>query len=166
MAETQEGPAYKRLADELRTQIARGDLPVGAALPSASQLMKEHTVSTTVVRDALKILRNEGLVYGQPGKAVYVRATPEESAVERKSLGELTQGFQQLEERVAGLSAPADTAAVDELREEMAELRRSVAVLQAQLIELYGRVGQPYPRDKTPLKTEAAPDHSRRAVGG
>lgn len=166
MAQTQVGPAYKRLADELRSQIARGDLPVGSALPSASQLMKTHAVSTTVVRDALKILRDEGLVYGQAGKAVYVQATPEESATERKSLDELTQGFHQLEERVTGLSAPADTAAIDELREEMAELRRSVAVLQAQLIELYGRVGQPYPRDKAPLRTEAAPDQSRRAVGG
>lgn len=166
MAETQAGPAYKRLADELRSQIARGDLPVGSALPSASQLMKTHAVSTTVVRDALKILRDEGLVYGQAGKAVYVRATPEESAAERMSLDELTQGFHQLEERVTGLSAPADTAAIDELREEMVELRRSVAVLQAQLIELYGRVGQPYPRDKVPLRTEAAPDQSRRAVGG
>ncbi|MBT2367138.1 GntR family transcriptional regulator [Streptomyces sp. ISL-10] len=166
MAETQVGPAYKRLANELRSQIARGDLPVGAALPSASQLMKMHDVSTTVVRDALKILRDEGLVYGQAGKAVYVRATPEESAAERMSLDELTQGYQQLETRVAGLSAPTDVAALEELREEMAELRRSVAVLQAQLIELYGRVGQPYPRDKAPLKTEASSDQARRAVGG
>ncbi|MFE0037427.1 GntR family transcriptional regulator [Streptomyces sp. NPDC059015] len=166
MADTQVGPAYKQLANELRSQIAHGDLPVGSALPSASQLVKRHQVSTTVVRDALKILRDEGLIYGQAGKAVYVRATPDESAAERMSLDELTQGFQQLEARVDDLAVPTDVTSLGELREEMAELRRSVAVLQAQLIELYGRVGQPYPRDKAPLRTEAAPDQSRRAVGG
>ncbi|MFG2144272.1 GntR family transcriptional regulator [Streptomyces sp. NPDC048696] len=165
MAKAQEGPAYKRLADELRSEIARGVLPVGEPIPSASNLMKTHEVSTTVVRDALKILRDEGLIYGQPGKAVYVLATPDESKAKRHSLDELSDGFLQLQERVGELVVPTDASAVEELREEMGELRRSVAVLQAQLIELYGRVGQPYPRDKAPMKTEG-PEGSRRAVSG
>ncbi|MFD8034671.1 GntR family transcriptional regulator [Streptomyces sp. NPDC059717] len=166
MAEVQEGPAYKRLADELRSQIASGKLQVGAALPSASQLVKAHRVSTTVVRDALRILRDEGLVYGQPGKAVYVRATPEESASERLTLDELTDGFQRLHERLDELEPDTGRAALEELRAEIVDLRRSVAILQAQLIELYGRVGQQYPRDKAPLKSDDGSGNPRRAVGG
>lgn len=165
MAEAQAGPAYKRLADDLRSQIASGRLQVGAALPSASQLMKQHDVSTTVVRDALKILKNEGLIHGQPGKAVYVRATPTASASERLTLEELSAGFQQLQGRVEVLEPSDDRSAVDELRSEIAEVRRYVAVLQAQLIELYGRVGQPYPRDKAPLKRDEGADGARRATG-
>ncbi|MGW7203926.1 GntR family transcriptional regulator [Streptomyces sp. NPDC054837] len=165
MAEAQAGPAYKRLADDLRSQIASGTLKVGTALPSASQLMKQHDVSTTVVRDALKILKSEGLVHGQPGKAVYVRATPAASASERLTLEELSAGFQQLQGRVEVLEPSGDRSAVDELRSEITELRRSVAVLQAQLIELYGRVGQPYPRDKAPLKRDEGADGARRATG-
>ncbi|MET8808150.1 GntR family transcriptional regulator [Streptomyces sp. NPDC004546] len=166
MAEVQEGPAYKRLADELRSQIASGKLQVGAALPSASQLVKAHGVSTTVVRDALRILREEGLVYGQPGKAVFVRATPDESASERLTLDELTDGFHRIQEQLEELQPGTDRTAVEELRAEIVDLRRSVAVLQAQLIELYGRVGQPYPRDKAPLKSEDESGQPRRAVGG
>jgi len=165
MGEMQEGPAYKRLAGELRSQIANGDLPVGAALPSASQLVKAHGVSTTVVRDAIRILREEGIVYGQPGKAVFVRATPDESVSERLTLDELTEGFQQIQERLEELEPGTGRAAVEELRAEIADLRQSVAVLQAQLIELYGRVGQPYPRDKAPLKSDDGPTRRRRAVG-
>ncbi|WP_405807473.1 winged helix-turn-helix domain-containing protein [Streptomyces sp. NBC_00210] len=165
MVETQTGPAYQRLADDLRGQIARGDLSVGSPIPSASQLVKQHGVSTTVVRDALKVLRNEGLIYGQPGKAVYVRATPEESESERLSLQEVTDGLLQLQQQVAGLEPTTDATALEDLKEEMKDLRRSVAVLQAQLIELYGRVGQPYPHDKAPIKGAAAPERTRRAAG-
>ncbi|MFG2789110.1 GntR family transcriptional regulator [Streptomyces sp. NPDC048419] len=165
MAYLQEGPAYKRLADDLRSQIASGKLGVGTALPSASQLVKAHGVSTTVVRDAIRILREEGLVYGQPGKAVFVRATPEESVSERLTLDELTEGFQQIQEQLEGFEPGNGRDAVEELRAEIADLRRSVAVLQAQLIELYGRVGQPYPRDKAPLKSEDGSGHLRRAAG-
>ncbi|MET8074901.1 GntR family transcriptional regulator [Streptomyces sp. NPDC005303] len=165
MADLQEGPAYKRLADELRAQIAGGQLAVGEALPSASQLVKAHGVSTTVVRDAIRILREEGLVYGQPGKAVFVRATPDESASERLTLDELTEGFQQIQEQLERLEPGAGRDAVEELRVEITDLRRSVAVLQAQLIELYGRVGQPYPRDKAPLKSDGGSGRLRRAAG-
>ncbi|WP_432019015.1 winged helix-turn-helix domain-containing protein [Streptomyces sp. 1222.5] len=166
MAELQEGPAYKRLADELRSQIAGGQLEVGTALPSASQLVKAHGVSTTVVRDAIRILREEGLVYGQPGKAVFVRATPDESASERLTLDELTEGFQRIQEQLEGLEPGAGRDVVEGLRDEIADLRRAVAVLQAQLIELYGRVGQPYPRDKAPLKSDDGTGRLRRAAGG
>ncbi|WP_406443075.1 GntR family transcriptional regulator [Streptomyces sp. NBC_01613] len=165
MADLQEGPAYKRLADDLRSQIASGKLEVGTALPSASQLVKAHGVSTTVVRDAIRILREEGLVYGQPGKAVFVRATPDESASERLTLDELTDGFQRIQEQLGELEPGAGRDAVEELRDEIADLRRSVAVLQAQLIELYGRVGQPYPRDKAPLKSGDGSGRLRRAAG-
>ncbi|MGW1529260.1 GntR family transcriptional regulator [Streptomyces sp. NPDC001588] len=165
MAEVQEGPAYKRLADELRSQIASGKLQVGAALPSASQLVKAHGVSTTVVRDAIRILREEGLVYGQPGKAVFVRATPDESTSERLTLDELTEGFERIQHQLDALAPGAERDAVEELRVEIAGLRRSVAVLQAQLIELYGRVGQPYPRDKAPLKSDSGPARPRRVIG-
>lgn len=70
-------PKYLELADTLRRAIASGHYPVGGELPSTSQLTTSAGVSTTVVRNAIRELRGEGLVVGQPGKAVYVRATPD-----------------------------------------------------------------------------------------
>ncbi|WET81080.1 winged helix-turn-helix domain-containing protein [Amycolatopsis sp. QT-25] len=73
-------PKYLQLADDLRGRIAAGTYPVGSPLPSTSRLMSEHDVSVTVVRDALKELKRDGVVAGQPGKAVYVEQVPDAPA--------------------------------------------------------------------------------------
>ncbi len=69
-------PKYVDVADDLRQKIASGTYPVGGELPSTSRLMDQYEVSVTVVRAAVRELRTEGLVVGQPGKAVYVLAEP------------------------------------------------------------------------------------------
>ena len=70
-------PKYVEVAESLRRAIASGQYPVGSELPSTARLTETFEVSTTVVRAAVRELRSEGLVVGQPGKAVYVRAEPE-----------------------------------------------------------------------------------------
>lgn len=70
-------PKYLEVAATLRRAISTGQYPVGGELPSTAQLTASFGVSTTVVRGAIRELRGEGLVVGQPGKAVYVRATPD-----------------------------------------------------------------------------------------
>lgn len=69
-------PKYVEVAASLRTAIADGTYPVGAELPSTARLTESFGVSTTVVRAAIRELRTEGLIIGQPGKAVFVRAEP------------------------------------------------------------------------------------------
>ncbi|MFI5045736.1 MAG: FadR/GntR family transcriptional regulator [Acidimicrobiia bacterium] len=50
------------VAADLRERIARGDLVVGQALPVESELMVELGVSKGVMREALRILEQQGLV--------------------------------------------------------------------------------------------------------
>jgi DNA-binding GntR family transcriptional regulator len=69
-------PKYLHVADQLRRAISAGVHPVGSELPSTVRLTESYGVSTTVVRAAVRELRDEGLVRGQPGKAVYVTAEP------------------------------------------------------------------------------------------
>ncbi len=69
-------PKYVEVAESLRTAIADGTYPVGSELPSTARLTESFEVSTTVVRAAIRELRSEGLIIGQPGKAVFVRAEP------------------------------------------------------------------------------------------
>jgi GntR family transcriptional regulator len=69
-------PKYLDVADDLRRKIASGTYVVGGELPSTRLLMEQYSVSVTVVRAAVRELRTEGLVVGQPGKAVYVKAEP------------------------------------------------------------------------------------------
>lgn len=76
MDEITDRPKYLHLANELRRAISGGVYPVGSELPSTAKLTESYGVSTTVVRAAVRELRDEGLVRGQPGKAVYVTAEP------------------------------------------------------------------------------------------
>lgn len=71
-----EGPAYKRLADELRNQIRGGHLPAGTRLPSLPQLGQQHSVGADVARQAVGILRDEGLVETRHGAGTFIRAVP------------------------------------------------------------------------------------------
>lgn len=67
-------PLYKQIAEDISHQIGTGVLKAGDKLPSTRQLMERYEVSETVIRFVMIQLKAEGLVYGQPGRGVYVRA--------------------------------------------------------------------------------------------
>lgn len=69
-------PVYKQIADHLRTAIARGRLREGDQLPSEAQLMSHYTVARMTIRNAMRLLQDEGLVTAEHGKGVYVRSRP------------------------------------------------------------------------------------------
>jgi GntR family transcriptional regulator len=74
MIEKSGRPAYLQIADQLREQIQAGELAADAPLPSTAQLGAQYEVSASVVKSAISVLRSEGLVVGQQGKGVFVRA--------------------------------------------------------------------------------------------
>lgn len=55
-------PQYRQLADQLRKRIMSGDLAPGQPIPSEERLRQESGLSRTSVRQAVAILRAEGLV--------------------------------------------------------------------------------------------------------
>jgi GntR family transcriptional regulator len=66
----------KQIAAFLRARIEDGSLPPGSKLPSERELADEYAVAPQTAREAVKVLKNEGLVLGQTGKGVFVRKTP------------------------------------------------------------------------------------------
>jgi DNA-binding FadR family transcriptional regulator len=54
--------AAELVATDLRKEIIRGALQVGEALPSETALMGRYEVSRPTLREALRILENEGLI--------------------------------------------------------------------------------------------------------
>lgn len=68
---------YQQVADDLRAKIADGTYGIDSDLPSTSRLMNTYAVSSTVAKSAVKELKSEGLVAGQPGKGVYVLRKPD-----------------------------------------------------------------------------------------
>lgn len=65
--------SYREVADKLREQIEHGDIPIGTPLPSASELMGQFGVSSTVIKNAMILLRSTGHTEGQQGKAVFAK---------------------------------------------------------------------------------------------
>lgn len=130
-------PAYQRVADELRSQIATGKLPVGSAVRSMAQLMTEYRVSSTVARKAIDQLRAEGLVIGRPGKGVFVKSTPSEVAAESTTLESLTEELQELRQLVEKLANSTDDrihnigTRVDNLDNLVEDLRANAGLLRS-----------------------------------
>ena len=50
------------VAGRIRSQIVRGEIEEGAALPNESELMRFYDVSRPTLREALRILENESLI--------------------------------------------------------------------------------------------------------
>ena len=64
---------YRRIANDLRSQIEDGELTAGDALPSEATIVEEYGVARGTARSALAALENEGLVEARHGKGRYVR---------------------------------------------------------------------------------------------
>lgn len=139
-------PEYRRVLDDLLRKVSSGELPVGEKIPSTDGLCAEYGVSKPVVRRAVAELQGRHILEGHPGKGVYVRARPADLEDEQASLAELAAGLESVQS-LLGAMQEADNEAVAAMRRELGNLRRHVSRLEAKLIELYGRLGQPYQRD-------------------
>lgn len=60
-------PAYRQVADELRSQIMRGALPPGSRLPAEAELTRMFGVSRPTVREALRALTSQHLIETRRG---------------------------------------------------------------------------------------------------
>lgn len=70
-------PAWRLIADALRTDIAHEVYPPGAPLPGESQLADRYEVSRPTVRRAITTLVGEGLLTVAHGRGTFVRPRPE-----------------------------------------------------------------------------------------
>lgn len=69
-------PRYLQLADIFRQRIARGSWQPGDMLPSIEMLMSEFSVARVTVRQAIRLLSEEGLVSPQRGRGTVVNEHP------------------------------------------------------------------------------------------
>lgn len=110
-------PAGDNLVDEvvqrLRDHILTGELEAEAPLPSEGNLAETFRVSRTVIREAMRILRTQGLVEISRGRRPRVKKVGPQAAIESLdallsrspgSLAYLTQVRRPLEIEIAGLA--------------------------------------------------------------
>lgn len=71
-----ERPEYLRIATDVRAQIATGTYAPGDKLPTLPELVAAYGVSETTVRNALAVLRTEGLIETRTRAGTIVRDRP------------------------------------------------------------------------------------------
>ena len=70
-------PPYMQIANALRAAILTKQLAPGEQLPSGNELAKRYSVARMTVQQALRVLRDEGLVVTRQGSGVFVRGRSE-----------------------------------------------------------------------------------------
>jgi GntR family transcriptional regulator len=110
-----EGPAYERVAAQLRTDILSGEL--SNRLPSLAGLAKRYNVTEAIARRAVEILRGEGLVVTRHGAGTYVRRF---QRIVRSSPDRLARDYwgtgQQIQDHDTGPRRRVVDVVVDEIR--------------------------------------------------
>lgn len=69
-------PAFHQIADQLRSAVLSNEIPAGGTVPSETQLMGHFDVARNTVRQALQVLKSEGLLVSEHGRGVFVRERP------------------------------------------------------------------------------------------
>jgi GntR family transcriptional regulator len=67
---------YREVAADLRARIRSGALQPGAQLGSLRAMAEQYSIAVNTLRDALRVLRDEGLVETLPGKGSFVTGVP------------------------------------------------------------------------------------------
>lgn len=67
------GPKYLRIADALRAEIQTGELAPGAQIPPEAALVTRFGVALPTLRQAIAVLRTEGLVESRQGIGTFVK---------------------------------------------------------------------------------------------
>jgi GntR family transcriptional regulator len=104
LRETGRQPLYASLAQSLLRDIAQNRYPVGSLLPTEDAIGSRYGVSRHTVRQALRELKEEGVISSHPGIGTRVRAPSETPRVFGgiNTIGELMQFAESTEMRVLG----------------------------------------------------------------
>lgn len=81
--------AHRRVSEDLRDRLRRGDFADGERLPTEAELERRYGVSRQTVRRAFQDLVAEGLVHRVPGRGTFPTRVPARYARPAGSLDEL-----------------------------------------------------------------------------
>ncbi len=128
---------YEHIVAQIEQQILGGTLRPGDRLPNERKLAEQFRVSRTVVREAVKALREKGLVQGYQGRGTFI--TNGTASAVRHSLGlmmkigssqsanDLAEAREILEPEIAALAAKRAT------KEHLEAIRQAVVTMETAL---------------------------------
>ena len=162
LRDTGRQPLYASLAQALLRDIAQERYPVGTLLPTEDAIASRHAVSRHTVRQALRELKEAGVISSHPGIGTRVRAPSESPRVFGgiNSIGELLQFAESTEMRVlARKEIVADAAFAAEY-----DCKRGQAWLQLTLLRKVADEKRPLGHLQAYVRPEYAEAVSREKV--
>jgi DNA-binding GntR family transcriptional regulator len=141
-------PEYQQAADAIKDKITAGEdgYGIGDKL-TIGQIQEIAGATYATARAAANQLKAEGVIEGRQGKGLYVLTTPAVAASERLSVEALGKQVAELREMVE--------------RDGPDEIRAAVGRLEANLIDLYGKLGYDYPDGGSGDIPKTAAGHGR-----
>ena len=110
---------YEQIVQQIEESITSGELKEGDQLPAERELAQQFGVSRTAVREAVKTLREKGLVEAYPGRGTFIT-------------NGTARGIQQTLDRMIRSGQAEGTAHLTEVREI---LEPEIAALAAQRVD-------------------------------
>ncbi|MCC0177096.1 phosphonate metabolism transcriptional regulator PhnF [Waterburya agarophytonicola K14] len=112
-------PIYTRIANELRTNIEEAVYQSGDKLPTEKNLSERFNVNRHTIRNAIALLKDEGLIRVDRGRGMFVAKTPIKYPIgERVRYNESleAQGIKASYEKLKAVEIPSDKAIADALK--------------------------------------------------
>lgn len=128
---------YEQIVEQIEASVVNGTLKSGDQLPPERELADSFGVSRTAVREAIKTLREKGLVEAFPGRGTFITnqtAQAMRDSIARIARSAQTDGFGHLVE-VRELLEPAIAAraAASAGEDDLSAMREAVAAMDAAL---------------------------------
>jgi GntR family transcriptional repressor for pyruvate dehydrogenase complex len=134
---------YEQIVQQIEDSVTRGDLKPGDQLPAERELAQQFRVSRTAVREAVKTLREKGLVEAYPGRGTFITRVISHSIGqtldrmmkigEPEGTAHLIVVREILEPEIAALAA----ASADE--EDIESMREAIVLMDASTFILHWR---------------------------
>jgi GntR family transcriptional repressor for pyruvate dehydrogenase complex len=126
---------YEQIVQQIEESIVKGDLKPGDQLPAERDLAQRFGVSRTAVREAVKALREKGLVEAYSGKGTFITNSTTQAV--RQSLDLMVkigqaEGTNHLAELRSILEPEIAALAAGRIQEpELATMREAVSIMDA-----------------------------------
>jgi DNA-binding FadR family transcriptional regulator len=119
------------MAEVLRDEIERGVFRPGERLPTEHDLAETFGVSRAVVREAISVLKSDGLVKSFQGRGLFVSETPPAAAfhLQQPNLDDKTELAQILEFLITNEVAATSLAAERCSDSDLARIRRALEAM-------------------------------------
>ncbi|WP_162528188.1 GntR family transcriptional regulator [Gemmobacter caeruleus] len=123
-------PKYYLIYEELCRQFEAGKYPVGTKIPSESELCEIHGVSRGTVREAVKLLIQQGVLTRERGRGTFVTEKEDKIAQDAQRLIGFTELMQQHGKKAHAKIFRRETVKPNSRIQRLLELKSSEKVVE------------------------------------